>query len=269
MQQNGDSMSSISTLFGSGLGSMLINNLSLTGKTFWIVIAVALVLDAIIAYLLGSINFAVMISDGVYKDDVRSHGSKNAGTTNMLRTYGKKAAALTFVGDGVKAAISVLVGMLLMGRLGGYIAGFFCIIGHMYPIYYKFKGGKGVVTTAVMILMLDWRVFLILLVLFVGLVAATKYISLGSIICVMVYPIALFRIDVITAEVAVNNGSVALENAAGLVPSYDVIIAFLVMLLVVYKHRENIARLLHGEESKVSFKKKTETAQEKKKENNE
>lgn len=253
-------MSSISTLFGSGLGSMLINKLSLTGKTFWLVIIGAAALAAIIAYLLGSINFAVMISGGMYKDDVRSHGSKNAGATNMLRTYGKKAAALTFVGDGVKAAIAILIGMLIMGRLGGYVAGLFCIIGHMFPIYYKFKGGKGVVTAAVMILVLDWRVFLLLLLLFVGLVAATKYISLGSVICVMVYPIALFRLDVMAAETAVKNGSVALENAASIGPSYDVIVAFLVMLLVVYKHRENIARLMHGEESKVSFRKKPDSA---------
>lgn len=249
-------MSSISTLFGSGLGSLLINKLSLTGKSFWLVIIGACALAAIIAYLLGSINFAVMISGGVYKDDVRSHGSRNAGATNMLRTYGKKAAALTFIGDGIKAAIAILVGMLLMGRLGGYIAGLFCIIGHMFPIYYKFKGGKGVVTAAIMILVLDWQIFLILLLLFIGLVATTKYISLGSVICVMVYPIALFRLDVMVAETAVKNGSVSLETAANLGPSYDVIIAFLVMLLVVYKHRENIARLLRGEESKVSFKKK-------------
>lgn len=106
-------------------------------------------------YLLGSLNFAVILSRRLYGEDVRKKGSGNAGMTNMLRSYGKKAAVLTLLGDGLKAVVSSVIGYLALGVTGAYIAGLFCILGHMFPIYYHFQGGKGVVTTAVMILMLN------------------------------------------------------------------------------------------------------------------
>jgi glycerol-3-phosphate acyltransferase PlsY len=104
----------------------------------------AAVLCMTVSYLLGSLNFAIIISGKTYRQDIRNHGSKNAGMTNMMRTYGKKAAALTLLGDMLKAVVSCLIGYALIGQLGAYIAGLFCMIGHIFPVFYRFKGGKGV-----------------------------------------------------------------------------------------------------------------------------
>ena len=192
----------------------------------------------LVPYLLGSINFAVIISSRNYKDDVREHGSGNAGMTNMLRTYGKKAAALTLGGDALKAVLAALVGYFMMGLLGAYIAGFFCILGHMFPIFFKFRGGKGVVTTAASMLMCNPIVFLILLVLFVLIVFIWRYISLASVMCVLLYPIVLNGVDTILI--------------GG--PQIYIIFAILTTVLVVLKHKDNIKRLLEGKENKLKFK---------------
>lgn len=186
-------------------------------------------------YFLGSLNFGIILSSKIYHDDIRNYGSGNAGMTNMLRVYGKKAAVLTFAGDALKAFVSALIGRLVLGEMGAYIAGFMCILGHVYPIYYKFKGGKGVVTAAIMILMLDPRVFLILFVIFIILVLMTRYISLGSVMCMLLYPVLLNRI-------------------AG--PSFSNIIAIMIAAFIIFLHRANIKRLLNGTESKISLGKK-------------
>ncbi len=201
------------------------------------------------AYLLGSLNFAIIISGKQYRQDIRNFGSKNAGMTNMMRTYGKKAAGLTLLGDALKAAVSCLLGYALLGQMGAYIAGLFCIIGHMFPLYYRFKGGKGVVTAAVTVLMCNPFVFLILFVLFVVIVLCTKYISLGSVMCMLLYPILLDRID---------------RWLFGGAPY--VWIAALMTVLVVVKHWENIKRLSQGKESKFSFKKSVKAPTEENKE---
>ena len=136
-----------------------------------VLVCLAFVAIILCAYLLGSVNFAIIISGKKYKDDIRSHGSKNAGMTNMMRTYGKGAAALTLGGDALKAVISCIIGYLVMGQFGAYAAGLFCMLGHVFPLYYGFKGGKGVVTAAATVLMTDPIVFLILitaLLCFVG-----------------------------------------------------------------------------------------------------
>ena len=193
----------------------------------------------LIPYLLGSINFAVIISSKAYKDDVRTHGSGNAGMTNMLRTYGKKAAALTLGGDSLKAVVAALVGYFMMGLLGAYIAGFFCILGHMFPIFFKFRGGKGVVTAATSVLMCNPLVFLILLVIFVAIVYVSRFISLGSVMCVLLYPMILSGVDTV------------LIGGSGIY----MIFAVLTTVLVVLKHKDNIKRLLEGKENKLEFKK--------------
>lgn len=204
-----------------------------------ICMAIGILVTVIAAYLLGSLNFAIIISGKKYKQDIRSYGSKNAGMTNMMRTYGKKAAGITLLGDALKAVVSALVGYAMLGYFGAYLAGLFCIIGHMFPVYYHFKGGKGVVTAAVSILMCNPIVFLILFVLFVLIVLATRYISVGSIMCMLLYPIVLDRIyKWMYGE-----------------PCGYIIFAVLMTVLIVVKHYENIGRLLHGTESKFSFKK--------------
>ena len=196
----------------------------------------------IIPYLLGSINFAVIISSKNYADDVRTHGSGNAGMTNMLRIYGKKAAVLTLCGDALKAIVAALVGYFMMGVYGAYIAGFFCVLGHVFPVFFKFKGGKGVVTAAASMLMCNPIVFLILVILFVGIVAATRFISLGSIMCALLYPVVL------------NGVEKVLVGGSG---AY-MLFAMLTAIVVPLKHKDNIQRLLEGKENKLEFKKSVE-----------
>ncbi len=219
-----------------------------------IIIALGVVLCMVIPYLLGSLNFGLIISEKKYHDDIRNHGSGNAGTTNMLRTYGKKAAVLTMVGDMLKAVIAVGLGYLILlvpptvdngeviakaDPLGAAIAGLFVMLGHMFPCFFKFKGGKGVATAAMVILMIHPLSFLICFLVFVIIVVGTKFVSLGSIMGLMLYPIIL--------------------NAfAG--PRLSNFFSVIMALLVVWAHRENIKRLLAGKESKISlFKKKEKT----------
>lgn len=220
-----------------------------TETTAIVVTVICYLVTIFAAYLCGSLNFAIIISGKQYRQDIRNFGSKNAGMTNMMRTYGKKAAGLTLLGDALKAVVACLLGYALLGQMGAYIAGLFCIIGHMFPLYYRFKGGKGVVTAAVTVLMCNPFVFLILFVLFVVIVLCTKYISLGSVMCMLLYPILLDRID---------------RWLFGGAPY--VWIAALMTVLVVVKHWENIKRLSQGKESKFSFKKSVKAPTEEKQE---
>ncbi|MBQ2308720.1 MAG: glycerol-3-phosphate 1-O-acyltransferase PlsY [Clostridia bacterium] len=239
-------MSLIEKIFSSGIvGDYFLNGTNETLGLVLFIISVAVVIIA--AYLLGSINFAIIISGKKYKQDIRDHGSKNAGMTNMMRTYGKKAAGLTLLGDALKAVAACLVGYVLIGSLGAYIAGLFCILGHIFPIFYRFKGGKGVVTTAVAILMCNPIVFAILFLLFVIIVLFTKYISLGSVVCVMLYPLLLDSISrIFTGH-----------------PTPYVVFAMITAVVVVVKHWGNIKRLAEGKESKFSFKKSVKAPEEK------
>ena len=200
--------------------------------------AICVLLCIVLPYLLGSVNFALVISRCFYRDDVRKHGSGNAGMTNMLRTYGKTAAAATLLCDMLKATAAIFFGAFIYGINGGYIAGLFCIMGHIFSVFFKFKGGKGVATTAAMILTLDPLCFLILLIIFIVLVAGTKYVSLGSIICMMLYPILTYKL------------------ASWGYHGFPVLISFMVAALVIFMHRDNIKRLLNHTENKISFSKK-------------
>lgn len=201
------------------------------------VLGVSLLFCALIGYFLGSINFAVVLSKVFHKDDVRTHGSGNAGATNMLRTYGAKAGVLTLVLDGVKAAVSVFVSMLLMGTGGAYIAGLFCILGHIFPIYHKFRGGKGVVVAAVTILVLEPVIFLCLILIFISIVYFSKYISLGSIICAFFFPLLK---------------DAFVQKQGGI----EAIITVLIAAIIIIMHKENIKRLMNRTENKFSFSKK-------------
>ena len=196
-------------------------------------------LCVVIPYVLGSVNFAVIISSKRYNDDVREHGSGNAGMTNMMRTYGRKAAALTLAGDALKAVVAALLGYYAFGLIGAYVAGFFCVLGHLYPIFFKFRGGKGVVTAAFSILMCNPIVFLILVVLFVLIVLIWRYISLGSIMCMLLYPFILNGVDSVFA------------GGSGIYFFF----ACLTATVVVLKHVDNIKRLLNKTENKFTFKK--------------
>lgn len=208
-------------------------------------VCLAFIFVVLCAYLLGSINFAIIISKVKYKEDIRSFGSKNAGMTNMMRTYGKSAAALTITGDILKAVIACIIGYLIIGQLGAFAAGLFCVVGHIFPIYYGFKGGKGVVTAFTTACMTDPATFLIIFVLFIVMVLIWRYISLGSITCFGLYPLVL----AFTSKMA-HKINPALPEI-----SPFIIFAVLISALVIAKHWTNIQRLRAGTESKFSFKK--------------
>ena len=196
----------------------------------------------IVPYLLGSINFAIIFSKLFHHGDVREHGSGNAGSTNMLRTYGLKTALLTFVCDLMKGVISALIGLFMMPYFTGfvYISGFACLIGHAFPIYYGFKGGKCVASLAGVMLVCNPPVFVLLFLVFVFTVLLSQYISLGSIICAMAFPLANLFIPFYVSPA----------------PPVGIIVSLLMAILVVYLHRKNIVRLWQGNESKVSFRSK-------------
>lgn len=210
-----------------------------------------LVLCAIEGYLLGSINFAIIVSRKFYKEDVRAKGSGNAGMTNILRTYGKKGAALTLLGDILKGVLAVWIGRWLFMWLlpgvsieyGAYIAAIFAIVGHTFPVYFKFKGGKGVAVSGGVIIALQPIIALILILIFAIIVLCTKIVSLGSVIGMALYGPATLIDCLITKQ----------PNTV-----FCTICACIISVMVIWMHRENIKRLLNGTEYKFGEKKKTE-----------
>ena len=205
------------------------------GAVFWVVTVFSVLALLVVPYFLGSINFGIIISKLFHGEDIREYGSGNAGMTNMLGTYGKRDAAITLIGDALKAVVAVILGRILFGISGGYVAGLTCILGHAFPCYYKFKGGKGVVVTAATIAVIDWRIFLVLLGIFILVVAFSKYISLGSVCGMLVFPLLVQVWD------------------RGL--SINVLLSCLISALVIFLHRGNIKRIYNGTESKLSLSK--------------
>ena len=212
----------------------------------YVVGGACLILAMIIPYFIGSLNFAIVLSK-LRGDDIRDHGSQNAGTTNMLRTYGKKAAVLTLVGDFLKGTVSVIVGMLLFGMVGQYLAALFAVLGHVFPIYYKFKGGKGIATAAGTILACEPLVLLTLLIIFAVIVGFTKYVSLASITVALLYPLLLDRFYRI------------FPPFEGYTSGIHILFVFILAVVVLWKHYPNMKRLWNKTESKISFKKKAES----------
>lgn len=204
--------------------------------------AIGTLLCMAIGYFIGSFSPAIWISSRRYGKDIRTQGSGNAGTTNMLRSHGKLAALLTLLGDLLKTVLACLLGYLFRGFEGAAIAGFFAVIGHIVPIYYHFRGGKGVLTAAATLLMLDPVVFLIVIAIFGIIVSFTKFVSLASIMSAVLYPLIFVRL---------NAG-----RELGIAPALAVFTAVLIVIM----HRKNISRLMKGEESKISFKKKSPPA---------
>jgi len=175
-----------------------------------------------------------------FHDDIRNHGSGNAGATNMTRTYGKAAGIATLAGDIFKAIVTVLIARLLVGDIWAYLAGMCCALGHAFPCYYRFKGGKCVAVTAAMALALEPLAFLFIFLIFAVIVGFTKYVSLGSVASAMFYPLILHNI----LSSRYGHGDLR------------IIFVFVICALVVWLHRENIKRLLAGTENKIDLKKK-------------
>lgn len=236
------------------------------------IFALPSVVVGIVSYLLGSISFSIIFTRLFdHHTDIRTLGSGNAGATNVLRTVGTKAALFTFIFDFSKSAVSVLLGRYVfeyMGSLAGipagtlqyasqygaYIAGALCVIGHIFPVYFGFKGGKGVLTSCAMIAMIDWRVFIVAMSVFFIVLAVSRMVSLASICGAATFPIATFFI---TFFVDYRTG----QNNPGFVPlSYVLVttgIALLMAVILIVKHKSNIKRILNGTESKLSVHKKS------------
>ena len=207
----------------------------------------AYIIVAIVAYLLGSISFSVIISKKMAGFDVREKGSGNAGATNMLRSIGKRAAILTLIGDALKGVVAILVA-ILVGTIAKnadkallvQIAGRAVVVGHTFPIFFGFKGGKGVATALGVLLMTNWQIGLICLVFALVLMALTKMVSMGSVGAAILFPVLVLFIH--------TNYTVSNESSYFI---YSVILA----LIVAFNHRSNIKRILNGTENKLSFKK--------------
>ena len=210
----------------------------------------AYIIVAIIAYLIGSINFSVLISKKMAGFDVREKGSGNAGTTNMLRSVGKKAAVITLVCDILKGVVSIVIA-IIVGNIAKIldrelllqIAGIAVVLGHTFPIFFEFKGGKGVATSLGVLLMSNWQIGLICLVFAVVLMALTRMVSLGSCAAAVLFPVLTLFIN--------QHYTVLTDGKSGRVYFiYSVILA----IIVLYNHRSNIKRILSGTENKLSFK---------------
>ncbi len=224
------------------------------------------VLTAVVSYLLGSINSSIIISKAISGKDIRESGSGNAGATNMLREHGKKMGAVTLLCDVAKGIIAVAIAALvvkyirdnvvytakeaqLMGAVYDrevvegitfgltYIAGMFAVIGHDFPIFFGFRGGKGVATSLGVLFMWDWRTAVVILVIAVAIMAFTKYVSLGSVTAAVLYAIAV----IVSGIISKNTCTAA------------VICPLIISILLIVKHRQNIKRLLNGTENKLKM----------------
>ncbi len=189
---------------------------------------------SIVGYLIGSLNFGIIISRAKGKD-IRDFGSGNAGATNMSRVFGMKTAIFTFVCDALKTVLASLIGIILVGSLGGFIAGFFTIVGHAFPAYFKLRGGKGIACLATLVLITSPVCFFVLLAIYLVLLFGFKMVSFASIMTTIIYPFMLSMI-----------------NGYGL----QILVALATSILVVFLHRENIARIFNHEEPKITIGKK-------------
>lgn len=244
-------------LFSNGLVLYLTSEYGLTGSSVYALWGIGLFLCIVIPYLLGSLNFAIIISKIFYHEDIRTYGSGNAGATNMLRTYGKGAAAATFIGDLLKTVVAVLFGSLTLGYFlgGGCIAGFFAVLGHIFPLFSRFRGGKGVSSAAAVAILMNVNslsgllLIGILLLFFIIIVAGTKYVSLGSVVTFLFYPLLQAKLNA-TYSVITASGATEIHTR-----SWLVLFAFLTAVVITVKHIPNLKRIRAGEESKISFKK--------------
>lgn len=199
------------------------------------------ILVSIIAYFIGSINFSVIFSRKFAGFDVRDRGSKNAGATNVLRTVGTKVAVLTLVCDILKGVVAILIAIIassiwkdLNGEELRYLAGFFAILGHTFPIFFEFRGGKGVATAIGVLITLNWKIGLICLIFGLIIIVFTKMVSVGSILSAILYPIL---------TIFMGNTGIG-----------SIVISICIALLVIFNHRENLKRIKDGTENKLSFK---------------
>lgn len=214
--------------------------------SFELKLALAALVVAVCAYFLGCFNGAVIVSKYILRDDIRTHGSGNAGLTNFFRSFGGPLTLVVILLDVAKAVFAVLIGGLAVHLadpagaarlvlLGKYWAGLFCVVGHMFPCMFGFKGGKGILSGGVVAIMIDWRLAVIVWGGFLLLTVLTRYVSLGSCFAGAAFPVVTL---ILYRDAAVT------------------VLALLIGALILWKHRENIKRLVRGTENKLSFHKK-------------
>ena len=209
------------------------------------------IIMAVVAYLIGSVNFSVILSKKMAGFDVREKGSGNAGTTNMLRSVGKKAAAITLICDILKGVVSIGIAIVLGSIIKDsnkelllQIAGIAVILGHTFPIFFGFKGGKGVATSLGVLLLSNWQIGLICLVFALALMVLTRMVSLGSCAAAVLFPVLTLFIN--------ENYTVLTEGKRG---STYFIYSLILAVIVLFNHRSNIKRILNGTENRLGSKK--------------
>lgn len=207
----------------------------------------AYIIIGIIAYAIGSISFSVIFSKKIAGFDVREKGSGNAGSTNVLRTVGKKAAALTLVCDILKGIVAILIAVIIGNIVSDIdkallvqIASIAVVVGHTFPVFFGFKGGKGVATSLGVLLLINWQIGLICLVFALVIMVLTRMVSAGSILAAILFPVLTLFIG---QDYYIVSGNYFI---------FSIIMA----LIVAFNHRTNISRILNGTENKLSFKKK-------------
>ena len=208
--------------------------------TLWFLIV------AVVSYLVGSLNYSIIVSNVFIRTDIRTKGSGNAGSTNMMRNYGWKAGVITLLTDFLKT-IAVTNGAWSVfvlynpeyARAAVAVAGFCCALGHCFPAFFGFKGGKGVAVGAMTILMVDWRCFLVTLAAFLIFTSISRYVSLGSVMGALSFAVTLWF----------------LVDFSRISDIITYVFALILVVMVVFLHRKNIARIFKGTESKISFKK--------------
>ena len=211
----------------------------------------AYIIVTLVAYLLGSISFSVIISKKMAGFDVREKGSGNAGATNMLRSVGKKGAIFTLIGDCLKGVVAILFA-IIVGKIAKntdkallvQLAGIAVVLGHTFPIFFGFKGGKGVATSLGVLIMTNWQIGLICLAIAIIIMAITKMVSLGSCMAAIAFPLLTYF-----AANIFENAYIVKEGSSYFV--YSIILA----VIVLFNHRSNIKRIITGKENKLSFKK--------------
>ena len=237
-------------------------------------------LAALASYFLGSINSAIIVTWSFHHTDVREHGSGNAGMANAFRTGGVRAAVLTFLGDLVKSVAAVAIGRYLLplvlihftglavaaphyagvywtiGECGAYLCGLFCIIGHLYPIYYGFRGGKGIVASAGMMLLVDWHCLAVCLVVFGIVFLATRIASASSIAAAFALPFATFFLFGLSYPHAIYN---PLPMGPRL---FATLFSVVIMLVLLSSHKDNILRIFKGRERPLKVEESSESARE-------
>ncbi len=248
---------------------------------YQLTVCLCFLLFAVVSYLLGSINFAIITTKLFTGNDVRDSGSGNAGMTNVMRTAGFLPGVITFAGDFLKAVVACALGKYALAPLisalipqgvsqtgffsvspltpfiGGAIATMCCILGHIFPIFFGFRGGKGIVTAAGTMVILDPRIFAMEIVIFLIVFLCFRIISLGSLTAAVCYPVVSYLcFDVFPPLGRLNTAACTLENPS--IPVWVIVAsgALVVSIVVIIKHKGNIVRLIHGEEAKLTLKKK-------------